>query len=126
MEFKLAILTVLATRPDGRATLDELTGEVEALTADADQDGDISSDLGDIFQSGLVIPDDDGLRITDAGRSVLQALKDDASIDLLSASASQSLRRIDDLIGTEERQKIFDIKNAEGAVGLLKKRIPWV
>ena len=114
MQFKLAILTVLATRPDGRATLDDLKGEVEALTANEDQLGDISSDLDDIdiFQSGLVIPDDGGLRITDTGRSALKALEDpnEVSLDLPSTSTSQSLKMIDDLIGTEERLKIFDLE----------------
>src|SRR5882762_7529359 len=37
VQFKLAILTVLAERPGGRATLDGLRYEVEALTTDADQ-----------------------------------------------------------------------------------------
>ncbi|HEX9238587.1 MAG TPA: hypothetical protein VF866_07485, partial [Xanthobacteraceae bacterium] len=114
MQFKLAILTVLATRPDGRATLDDLRGEVEALTANEDQLGDISSDLDDIdiFQSGLVIPDDGGLRITDTGRSALKALEDpnEVSLDLPSTSTSQSLKMIDGLVGTEERLKIFDLE----------------
>jgi len=69
VQFKLAILTALATRADGRATLDELNSEVEALTAD----GDISSVLDDIdiFKSGLVISDGGWLQITAAGRSAL-------------------------------------------------------
>ena len=32
MHFKLAILTALSRRPDGRATLDDIRREVEALT----------------------------------------------------------------------------------------------
>jgi hypothetical protein len=118
VHFKLAILTVLATRPDGRATLDELKGEVEALTVDEDRLGDISSDLDDIdiFQSGLVIPDDGGLRITDTGRSALKALSGprETSLDLPPTSASQSLKMIDDLIGTEGRLKIFDLALRRG------------
>lgn len=114
MQFKLAILTVLATRPDGRATLDELKGEVEALTADDDPSDEIASALDeiDVFQSGLVIPEDDGLRITDAGRFALNALEASSqpSFDLPSPSASPSLEMIDQLIGTEERLKIFDLE----------------
>jgi hypothetical protein len=110
VQFKLAILTVLATRPNGRATLDGMRFEVEALTADADQDGGISSALDDIdiFQSGLVITEGDWLRITEAGRAALKAIE--ASRDLPPTSSSHSMRMIDDLIGTAERQKIFDLE----------------
>ena len=114
MQFKLAILTVLATRPDGRATLDELKSEVGALTAIEDQPGELSSTLDDIdiFRSELVVPDDSGLRITDVGRSVLKTLEGpgEAPLDLPPTSSSHSLELIDDLIGTEERLKIFDLK----------------
>ena len=115
MQFKLAILSVLATRPDGRATLDELKGEVEALTANADQPDSPASTLDDIdiFQSGLVIPEDGGLRITSMGRSALKALASasKASFDLAPPSTtSHSLKLIDDLVGTEERLKIFDLE----------------
>jgi hypothetical protein len=114
VEFKLAILTVLATRPDGRATLDELKSEVGALAATGDRPADRSSALDDIdiFQSGLVVPDDGGLRITDTGRSALKALEDpgEASLDLPPTSSSHSLKLIDGLIGTEERLRIFDLE----------------
>jgi hypothetical protein len=104
VQFKLAILTALATRADGRATVDELNSEVEALTAD----GDISSALDDvdIFQSGLVIPDGSWLQITAAGRSALKAIE--TSADLAPISPSYS-KLIDDSIGVKERQKIFDL-----------------
>ena len=113
MQLKLAILTVLTTRPDGRATLDELKSEIEALAAKEDQPGDLSSGLDDIdiFQSGLVIREDGGLRITDAGRSALKALKGPrkSALDLPPMSPSHSLKLTDDLVGTEERRKIFDL-----------------
>jgi hypothetical protein len=113
VQFKLAILSVLARRPDGRATLDELRGEVETLTANEDELEELSSALDeiDIFQSGLVTPDDGGLRITDAGRSALKALvgSSEPSFDFPSALTTQSLKSIDDLIGTEERLKMFDL-----------------
>ena len=113
MQLKLAILTVLATRPDGRATLDELKSEVEALAANEDRPEDLSSGLDDIdiFQSGLVIREDGGFRITDAGRSALKALKGPrkSALDLPPMPPSQSLRLTGDLAGTEERPKIFDL-----------------
>jgi hypothetical protein len=116
VQFKLAILTVLATRPNGRATLDGLRYEVEALTADADQ-ADVSAlDDIDIFKSGLVTTEGDWLRITEAGRAALQAIagqiegQSEAARDHPPQAASHSMRMIDDLIGTEGRQKIFDLE----------------
>src|SRR5882757_9806565 len=113
VQFKLAILSVLAKRPDGRATLDELRSEVEALTANDDEPEESSSALDeiDIFQSGLVTPEDGGFRITDVGRSALKALVDSSepAFDFPSAPISQSLKSIDDVIGTEERLRIFDL-----------------
>lgn len=113
MQFKLAILSVLAKRPDGRATLGELRDEVEALTANEDEPEELVSALDeiDIFQSGLVTPEDGGLQITDAGRAALKALvgSSEPPFDFPPASPSQSLKSIDDLIGTEQRLKIFDL-----------------
>ncbi len=117
MQFKLAILNVLAKYPDGHAELDELKREVEAFTSHEDPSEQTSSALDDIdiFQSGLVIPDGDGLRITDAGRSALKALEDSSkpSLDLPPGPTSHSFKLIDDLIGTEERLKIFDLELRE-------------
>ncbi|WP_141688024.1 hypothetical protein [Bradyrhizobium paxllaeri] len=79
MHFKLAILTVLAQRPDGRATLEEVTREVAVLVANEDQAQATEefSPLGDIdiVQSGLVILESHELQITDAGRSLLSTLE---------------------------------------------------
>lgn len=117
MQFKLAILNVLAKYPDGHAELDELKREVEAFASHEDPPEEISSALDDIdiFQSGLVIPDGDGLRITDAGRSALKAMEDSSkpSLDLPPGTTSHSLKLIDDLIGTQERLKIFDLELRE-------------
>jgi hypothetical protein len=117
VQFKLAILNVLAKYPDGHAELNELKREVEAFTSHEDPPEQISSALDDIdiFQSGLVIPDGDGLRITDAGRSALKAMEDSSkpSLDLPPGTTSHSLKLIDDLIGTQERLKIFDLELRE-------------
>ncbi|MBR1266145.1 hypothetical protein JQ629_01335 [Bradyrhizobium sp. AUGA SZCCT0222] len=118
MKFKLAILTALARRPDGRASLDDLRGDVEALTADEDQSEASALDDIDIFQSGLVTPEGDGLRITDAGRSALRALgaSNEPSFDLPAPSPSPSLKMIDHLVGTEERLKIFDLDRRDDKI----------
>jgi hypothetical protein len=114
VNFKLAILSVLARRPGGRASLDDLKDEVEALTADDDQSEEIATALDDIdiFQLGLVAPEGDGLRITDAGRSALRALEASSapSFDLPAPSPSPALKMIDHLIGSDERLKIFDLE----------------
>ena len=114
MHFKLAILTALARRPDGRATLDEVRRDVEVLATNEDQGTEQRSILDDIdiFQSGLVVPEDEGLQITDAGRSLLDELETFTNSFLPSVppSSSKSLKLIDELIGTEDRLKIFDLE----------------
>ena len=116
MHFKLAILNALARRPDGRATLGEVRREVEVLSANQDQ-APATEDLSalrdiDIFQSGLVVADGRGLQITDAGRSLLDALEtfSEPSIPPVSSSSSKSLELIDDLIGTGRRPKLIDLE----------------
>ena len=109
VNFKLAILTVLAKWPDRRATAGEVRREVEIIIADEDQADRLRnlSALGDIdiFQTGLVSRNRQGFQITDAGLSLLQSLESSngPSAEVSTASASQPLRLIDDLIGTEQR-----------------------
>jgi hypothetical protein len=116
VSLKLAILSVLAKCPKRRATLDEVRREVEIIIATGDQSGLLKpyAALGaiDIFQSGLVSRDDAGFQITDKGLSLLRSLESasGASQEVSSAPASRSFRLIDDLIGTEERLKIFDLE----------------
>ena len=116
VNFKLAILNVLAKWPDRRATVDEVRREVGLMIANEDQAEQLRrfSVLGDIdiFQTGLVSRNDEGFQITDAGLSLLESLE--SSNGPLPAGstalASQPFRLIDDLIGTEERLKIFDLE----------------
>jgi hypothetical protein len=117
VNFKLAILTVLARWPDRRATVDEIRQEVGIIFADGDHANPLQrlSALGDIdiFQTGLVSRNEEGFQITDAGLSLLQSLEsfDGApSSDVSTAPAAQPLRLIDDLVGTEERLRIFDLE----------------
>jgi hypothetical protein len=108
VNFKLAILTVLAKWPDRRATAGEVRREVGIIIADEDQAERLRrpSGLGDIdiFQTGLVSRNREGFQITDAGLSLLQSLESSShgpSAEVSTASASQPLV-IDDL-GSEER-----------------------
>src|SRR4051812_33850855 len=84
MKFKLAILNVLAKCPGGRASLDDLRREVETIMASGDQSeplNHLSALLDvDIFQSGLVLQDDDGLQITTAGLSLLDSLESNSGL----------------------------------------------
>src|SRR6266436_8503339 len=116
VNFKLAILTVLANWPDRRATIDEIRHEVGIIFANGDQTDLLKrlSALGDIdiFQTGLVSRNEEGFQITEAGLSLLQSLEGSSApfLDAPTAPASQPFRLIDDLIGAEERLKIFDLE----------------
>ena len=115
MRFKLAILNVLAKSPGGRATFDEVRRGVRVIIASGDQSEQLKrfSEFGDIdiFQSGLVLRDDAGLEITDAGLSLLHSLgsSSEPSLEFSSAPAPQPL---DDLSDTDERLKNFDLELA--------------
>jgi hypothetical protein len=115
LNFKLAVLSVLAQWPERRLTLDEVRCEIEIIVNE-DQGEQLKrfAALGDIdiFQSGLVSRDEQGFQITDAGLSLLHSLESSSefSPEVSSAPASQQFRLIDGLIGTEERLKIFDLE----------------
>jgi hypothetical protein len=77
VQFKVAMLKILAKHPDGRATLDELSYEMEMAAAGNEAAARLSElDFVDVFQSGLVVLEGDELQITDAGRSALRAIDD--------------------------------------------------
>src|SRR5437868_1992749 len=103
--FKLAVLNVLAASAEGSATLDELRRDVPIILANEDETEQLRrfSALGeiDIFKSRLLLRDDAGFQITDAGLALLQSLESSsgASIELSSSRASPALKLIDDLIG---------------------------
>jgi hypothetical protein len=113
VQLKFAMLELLARRPDGCASVDELWSEWETIAEDERSTADRFSEFveTELLQAGLVVLEGDDLHITDAGRSVLRAL--DALNQLPTQSGlhdqSQSLRTIDNLIGTEQRLKIFDL-----------------
>lgn len=79
MKSNLAVLALLVARPLGRASFEDIERDIEA-GAGRDQgeqlpDEDALGDV-DLFKAGLVTPDGDGLRVTEAGRSVLNALRE--------------------------------------------------
>jgi hypothetical protein len=114
LNFKLAVLRVLAKRPERRATLDEIRREIEIIIVNGDQTWRLKrfSALGDIdiFQSGLVSRNDEGFQIMEAGLSLLHSLESGFFPEASSSPASQPFRSIDDLPGAEERLKILDLE----------------
>jgi hypothetical protein len=125
LDFNLAVLRVLAKRPERPVTLDEVKREIEIIVVSEDQTEQLKRfpalDDSDIFQSGLASRDDDGFRITEAGLSLLHSLESPSKIspETSSAQASQPFKLIDDLLGREERLKIFDLelRTLEGGAG---------
>src|SRR5690242_15635208 len=114
--FKLAVLNVLAASAEGRATLHELRRDVPIILANKDETEQLRRfrALGevDIFQSGLLERNESGFEITHAGLALLQSLENstEASVVVSSIPTSPALKLIDDLIGTEDRLKIFDLE----------------
>lgn len=79
MRNKLAVLIALANRAAGKATLGELDDDVARLIADSaaeirDPKQFSALDHVDLFESGLVVREADGLRITENGWSILRSL----------------------------------------------------
>jgi hypothetical protein len=106
MQVSFAMLKFLADRPNGRARLGEFPLEMNAEEGEAAPGRFI-----DAVQAGLVVEEASGLRITEAGRSVLRALEvlPDPHAGPERLERSQSLELIHDLIDPEMRQKIFDL-----------------
>ena len=113
MQNQLAVLIALAGRPKGRATFDELDADIARLAAEPD-DGNAARfsafENVDVVESGLVAHKGDGIRITLKGWSLLHALAiaPPGAPGADFASPLQSLNLIDDLIGAEARERLFD------------------
>ncbi|WP_338824297.1 hypothetical protein [Bradyrhizobium septentrionale] len=79
MKFNLAILSVLAARPEQRIPLDEVSRDVKRMIAAGDGATQLkrSSELGDadVFEAGLASINDAGLQITDSGLSLWHSLE---------------------------------------------------
>ena len=112
MKFKWAVLNVLAKWPDRRLTFAEIKREVGNILETGNQAEQARfSELGDIDlqKTGLVLLDDVGLQITEAGLSLLRSLEGSAALPP-TASSSQVFALPDRIIGTEEQLKIFDLE----------------
>jgi hypothetical protein len=113
VRYKLAILKVLAKQPGGRATLDEVRREAGRIVSSLDQVelkrfnaiGDV-----DICHSGLVLRDDAGWQITDAGLALLDRLEDvtESSSEVSPSAVSAAVGSTDDFIRNEEPLRPFD------------------
>jgi hypothetical protein len=114
VQLNFAILEILANRPDGRASIDELWREWEEAAESQDTANRFSKyseyEGIDLIQGGLIVAEGNSVYITDVGRSVLQhALESLGHIEAGRSDHSRSVKAIDDLIGPELRMKIFDL-----------------
>jgi len=111
LQIPFAMLEFLASRPDGRATVDEFIQELKALKSRQSSEQFSNLDSVDALQTGLVVQENDGLRITEAGRLVLRAVEDfgNSSPDAEGFERSQSLE-VDAPSDAEMRQRIFDLE----------------
>jgi hypothetical protein len=114
VQAKWAILHILARRPGGQATFDELEGEMKGLGERAEQTDRWKEfvELADIdvFRSCLVNCDEQGsFRITKAGQSLLRAIEDVAEYSANPATHRRTprLKLIDTLKGAQRRSN-FD------------------
>ncbi len=81
MNFQVTVLKVLASYPDGYARLSDLKRDVAILAASGKDWAEQSKRLAarspnlEIFSQGLVVRLEEGWRITEAGRSILQMME---------------------------------------------------
>jgi hypothetical protein len=118
VEIKFAVLSVLAERPDGSAALSELDRELQAR-GQGEVGGLSDFDGIGVIEPGLAVLEHDRLRITETGRAVIRAYMDlgEPRYEVMpTVDLPHSLKRIDDLIGVEQRLKIFDLglRSADG------------
>jgi hypothetical protein len=76
VQLNFVMLELLAERPDGCASIEELWREWEEVTESEDTPSRFSELEGiDLLQAGLVVFENDSLYITETGRSVLRGLE---------------------------------------------------
>jgi hypothetical protein len=111
VQVTFAMLEVLAERPDGCAKLDDLLQEMTSAKGQDRSKRFSELDSVDVLQAGLVVEENESLRITDSGRSVLRALEAFSQLapETETIDRSRSLKKIDNLVGAGIRQKVFDL-----------------
>ncbi|MGX1321609.1 hypothetical protein AB7M17_005062 [Bradyrhizobium sp. USDA 377] len=106
VQANLAILAALASRPNGRITFAELERQLRTHDENGDIEDRIEQQVSagiELIEAGLAVVNGDSLEITEAGRSVIEALPDRSS------PQSKSLENIDHLIGPEVRSRMFNL-----------------
>jgi hypothetical protein len=121
VKFKWAVLNVLAKWPDRRLTFAEIKREVGNILETGNPIEQARfSELGDIdlLKTGLVLSDDVGLQITDAGLSFLRSLEDSVALPPAAPSSQLfelpyrqigndlELRRLELPAGKEEKEPL--------------------
>ncbi|MBB4369432.1 hypothetical protein GGD63_002220 [Bradyrhizobium sp. cir1] len=112
VQANLAILVALANRPNGRIAFAELEQQLQAHDENGEIEDRIEQQVSagiELIEAGLAVVNGDSLEITEAGRSVIEALPD------RSLPQSKSLEIIDHLIGPEVRSRMFDLDLREDA-----------
>jgi hypothetical protein len=111
VQLNFAMLEILTKRPGGWATLDELCRDI-ATAPGQEASSRFSGICGvDVLEAGLAVEENKGLRITEAGRSVLRALEalNGPHAESHLADQTQSLKAIDDLIGAGARHEMCNL-----------------
>jgi hypothetical protein len=111
VQFTFAMLEILTKRPGGWATLDELGREIAATHGqEASSRFPELSDV-DVLGASLVVEDNNGLRITKAGRSVLRALEalHGTHPESHMPNQTRAQKAIDDLMGAGVRQGLLNL-----------------
>ncbi len=95
MSFQVTILKVLAGHPEGRASLADLRRAVAILISSGSDWTDRTKRLAarapglDIFAQALVLRDNSGWQITDAGRALLASVEKPAPVMATSDQSSE-------------------------------------
>jgi hypothetical protein len=111
VQFTFAMLEILTKRPGGWATLDELGREIAATHGQEASSRFRELCDVDVLGAGLVVEDNNGLRITKAGRSVLRALEalHGTHPESHMPNQSRSQKAIDDVMGAGVRQELLNL-----------------
>ena len=139
MRFNLAILSVLAARPEQRIPLEEVSREVKRMIAAGDAATKLkrSSELGDadVFQSGWASINEAGLQITDSGLALWRELEASRVEQELNAQELSEQELVEQESGEPQAERLetvaADPRDAIGDAviersGAIDRQIPFV